>query len=155
MARRCPPRLHFRRLDTLTCTWQLFGKTIEQFDSPVNGAQDRRSIGVVPWVRHAAKKGGLHFAAFLTPYPLAFHTLAHSRSGILWDLHSSRASGRRAYCHFQRLGHAEEQRGSGPWPGRSEKSELEEHFSQRLLSADLAAYCRSRLDFHGHHTRGK
>src|SRR6266576_6476805 len=78
MARRCPPRLHFRRLDTLTCTWQLFGKTIEQFDSPVNGAQDRRSIGVVPWVRHAAKKGGLHFAAFLTPYPLAFHTLAHS-----------------------------------------------------------------------------
>src|SRR5437016_13583764 len=78
MARRCPPRLQFSRLDTLTRTWQLFGKTIEQFDSPVNGAQDRRSIGVVPWVRHAAKKGGLHFAAFLTPYPLAFHTLAHS-----------------------------------------------------------------------------
>src|SRR5437667_9517630 len=78
MARRCPPRLHFRRLDTLTCTWQLFGTTIEQFGSPVNGAHDRRSIGVVPWVRHAAKKGGLHFAAFLTPYPLAFHTLPHS-----------------------------------------------------------------------------
>src|SRR6267143_1159897 len=79
----------------------------------------------------------------------------HSRSGILWDLHSSCASGRRAYCHFQRLGHAEEQRGSGSWPGRSEKSELEGHFSQCFLSADLAAYCRSRLDFHGHHARGK
>jgi len=35
------------------------------------------------------------------------------------------------------------------------KVNLKNISSQRLLSADLAAYCRSRLDFHGHHTRGK
>src|SRR6266550_799692 len=269
MARRCPPRLHFRRLDTLTCTWQLFGKTIEQFDSPVNGAQDRRSIGVVPWVRHAAKKGGLHFAAFLTPYPLAFHTLAHSfalffalsctqkkpakpgpsilataplpaatapapgkaspqlysplrrsplagsrqeypadpqrlvshresprrqprlsrldarvsssgapglgvpgrseqfypadclvphrnaHSAFLWNLHSRCAGRRWSHRHFQRLGHAEKQRGDGPGPGGSEESELGGHLSQRVLSPDIAAHCRPWVDLHGHHPRGE
>src|SRR5437868_6903575 len=77
MARRCPLGLHFRRRDMLTCSWQLFRKTIEQFGSPVNGPQDRRSIGVVRWVRHALKKVVCTSLHSLPPIPSLF-TLAHS-----------------------------------------------------------------------------
>src|ERR1700682_5142176 len=75
--------------------------------------------------------------------------------GFLWNLPSRRASRRRPYSHFQWLGNAEEQRGSGSRPGRSEKREHDGHFSQRFLSAYPAAYRRPRLDFHGHHARSQ
>src|SRR6266850_2907459 len=79
----------------------------------------------------------------------------HSHSAFLWNLYSRCAGRRRSDRHFQRLDHAEEQRRSGPRQGRSEKSESERYLSQRVLSANAAAHCRPRIDFHGYHPRGE
>src|SRR5467141_3186880 len=75
----------------------------------------------------------------------------HAHSAFFRNLHSRRAGRRRPDRHFQWLDHAEKQRGSGPWPGRPEKSESQRCFSQRLLPSHSPAYCWTGLHLHGHH----
>src|SRR6266702_3314332 len=79
----------------------------------------------------------------------------HARTSVLWDFNTSRAGGRWHDGERERLGIAEEQGGSGSRQRSAAKSESAGHFSQCLLSTDVAAHRRPGVDLRGDHPWGQ
>src|SRR6266849_6457109 len=79
----------------------------------------------------------------------------HARTSVLWDFNTCCAGGRRHDGDCERLGIAEEQGGSGSRERSAAKSESAGHFSECLLSTDVAAHRRPGVDLRGDHPWGQ
>src|SRR5260370_33589714 len=79
----------------------------------------------------------------------------YTRSSVFWDFDTCRASGRRLDGDRERLGIAEEQGGSGSRQRSAAKSQSAGHFSECLVSTDVAPHRRPGVDLRGDHPWGQ